>query len=101
MAVGVVTDDAFAKPDHPAHAKRVFEVLLDLLPAHMRVAIAVEQTLLAGETNARAVDFNRTAFENDRVIEHPDLQQLGDGARHALVLLIGMVLPLQPLKINR
>ncbi len=66
MAVGLVGEDAATEPDDLLGTEVVAQMSLDLLARELRVAVAVQQTLLGGQSRALAVDVDRSALEHQR-----------------------------------
>ena len=91
MAIGVVTDDAIAHPQHLRNAEVVLEVLLDLLARKVRVAVFIEQALLAGEEQALAIHLDGATFEDHVVFETAQLELLCDERRDGVVEIVGRV----------
>ena len=65
MPVGVVADDAAAQPDDLAGGAVVGQILLDLGPAELRIAVRIEQALLGRQDRPGSVAVDRPPFEND------------------------------------
>lgn len=73
MAIGLVEGETAGQPDHPVKAEIVAELPLDLFPAQMAVAVAVQQALLGGHQRALPVALQAAAFRDQRraVAVHP------------------------------
>ncbi len=79
VAVGVaVLHETVAEPHDPLDAEVLAQRPLDLLSAHRRVAVAVEQTLLGREQRALAVGEDRAALQHELGLAHRVAEQLGD-----------------------
>ena len=69
VAVGVVAEDAAPQPDGVRRAQVVGKGLFVVHARHVRIALLhlAEQAFFGGEDGARAVDVDRSAFEDDAV----------------------------------
>src|SRR5687768_14147778 len=57
----------------------------------MRVTISVEQTLLGGQTNSRAIDFYGATFKHKRMCKHRHAEQLGNILGDLIVMLVSFI----------
>ena len=64
MAIGMIIDETFAKPQHTLDAKICTQSFLYLLARQAGVAVGIEQALLSRDEQASAVHINRPAFED-------------------------------------
>ena len=64
MAVGVIVDQAIAQPQHAVKTQIAGQPRLDIGARKPRIAVGVEQALLGGHHQARAVAIERPAFEH-------------------------------------
>ena len=78
VAVGVIALDALFQPEDFGDAESVAQELFDLRAAELRIAVGIEQHRLGGEELARAVDLDRTAFEDHAAFENPLAEGCGD-----------------------
>ena len=65
MAVGVVADDAVAKPDDVVHTVIVAQILFYLVLVEVGIAVGIEEAGGGGEEVAAAVDVDAAAFHDD------------------------------------
>jgi len=72
----VISVPAPRQPDDHVHAERAAQLRLDLLAAHPRVAVRVQQALLGRDQRALAVDQERAALKDERGGEraHPEVR---------------------------
>src|SRR4051812_7518481 len=92
MAVRIVADDPLAHPQYFVHAEVILQVLFDLRLGQVRVAIRIQEALLAGEQKSLAVHIDRAAFENHGVRESAQAQLARDETGYPVVEIVGPVL---------
>src|SRR5262245_44626028 len=101
MAVGIVADNAAAKPEDLANAKKSGENLLVILAGESRVPLLhlAEQALFRGQQTALPIDVDGAPFQCDGPLTDPelrtliaDVQALGNPARNLIVGLPVVVL---------
>src|SRR5215468_6674349 len=69
----------------------IFEELLNFTAAHVGIAILVQQALLRREAGSSAVNFDRSSFEDDRMIENRNLQQRRHVFGDPIVIFVGLI----------
>ncbi len=86
MPVRVVVLQAVSEPEDRRDAERVLEAVLDRLPGHPRVAVAVQEALAGRQARAFAVHLDRAAFEHPREAERGEPGRRGDPSRDGVVV---------------
>ena len=92
VAVGVVADNPLAHPQHLLDAEVVAQILLDVAAEEPRIAVLVQEALLAGEQQARAVHVDGAAFKHHVVFKAVQLQRARDARRDFVVEIVGRIL---------
>ena len=87
MAVGMVVEQPFAEPEQPLDAEVLAQPGLDLLAAHARIAVRVEQALLGGDGEAGAVDVDRAALQDPVAADRLDAGAFGQAQPDRVVAL--------------
>ena len=64
MPIGMIVDQALAKPDDPRRAKVAPQARFHVVLAQGRIAVWVEQALFGGEQHACPVAVDRASFED-------------------------------------
>src|SRR5437660_12686980 len=82
VPVGVVALDAIAKPENLTDPEKIAQPFLDLLTREIWISVLIQKTRFAGEERARAVHFDRAAFQNHSRIKDRDFQTLGERSWH-------------------
>ena len=93
MAVGIVAGDALSEPEHAADAEHLAERTFDVGAGEFRVAVGVEEALLAGEEQAAAVAVDRAALEHHVAGKSTGAERARDAPRNRVVAVVRPVLP--------
>ena len=92
VTVGVVARDAVPQPKNVPNAKIFPQGALDLLPAQLRVPVAVQQAGLGGEQGPGPVHVQGSPFQHHPRRHHREAQLLPDPGGDGVVRLEGRVL---------
>ena len=93
MAIGVVAFDPSAEPENLPHPQIIAQSLFNLIALQIRITIFVEETRFTREQRARAVHFNRAAFQNHPRVKNRNIQDFADTGRHNFIEVAGRIFP--------
>src|SRR5207249_11145070 len=87
VAVGVVTFDPVSQPENLPDPEEIAEPALDLRFGEARIAVGIEETLLAGEQRPRAVHLDAAPLEHHPRAQHRQAELFGDAGWNRVVLV--------------
>ncbi len=63
------------------------QIVFDLIPPQMRIAVVIQQTLLRGQESAFSVYVDRSAFEYNSGLNQRPIQNSRDVLRHRIIAI--------------